>query len=79
MSRVRLSIPSPPRILKSDRRIDLGLYHRHRDAFDAAGGTVSQRTAFFHLGEMIELGPTPAMFTNPQKPLTQGFITGRFG
>jgi phosphate transport system ATP-binding protein len=40
---------------------------------------VSQRTAFFHLGELIEVGDTEAIFTNPSHPLTQGYITGRFG
>ncbi len=40
---------------------------------------VSQRTAFFHLGDLVEVGPTPQLFTNPQHPLTQDYITGRFG
>ena len=40
---------------------------------------VSQRTAFFHLGKLIEVGDTDQIFTNPQQPLTQGYITGRFG
>ena len=40
---------------------------------------VSQRTAFFHLGEMLEMGPTDTMFTAPSHRLTQGYITGRFG
>ena len=40
---------------------------------------VSQRTAFFHLGELIEFGDTEQIFTNPQHKLTQGYITGRFG
>ncbi len=40
---------------------------------------VSQRTAFFHLGEVIEVGDTEQIFTNPQHTLTQGYITGRFG
>ncbi|RAU21547.1 phosphate ABC transporter ATP-binding protein [Paramagnetospirillum kuznetsovii] len=40
---------------------------------------VSQRTAFFHLGKLIEVGDTEQIFTNPQEPLTQGYITGRFG
>jgi phosphate transport system ATP-binding protein len=40
---------------------------------------VSQRTAFFHLGEVVEVGGTEQIFTNPQHPLTQGYITGRFG
>jgi phosphate transport system ATP-binding protein len=40
---------------------------------------VSQRTAFFHLGKLIEVGGTEEIFTNPREPLTQGYITGRFG
>ena len=40
---------------------------------------VSQRTAFFHLGELVEFGDTERIFTNPQHHLTQGYITGRFG
>jgi phosphate transport system ATP-binding protein len=40
---------------------------------------VSQRTAYFHLGDLIEVGPTPQVFTTPRHPLTQDYITGRFG
>jgi phosphate transport system ATP-binding protein len=40
---------------------------------------VSQRTAFFHLGDLAEVGDTEQIFTNPQHKLTQGYITGRFG
>jgi phosphate transport system ATP-binding protein len=40
---------------------------------------VSQRTAFFHLGEMIEYGKTSEMFTNPREQRTQDYITGRYG
>ena len=40
---------------------------------------VSQRTAFFHLGSLIESGMTEQIFTNPKEKLTQGYITGRFG
>jgi len=40
---------------------------------------VSQRTAFFHLGDLIEVGDTEQIFTNPEHKLTQGYITGRFG
>ncbi|MGC2856534.1 phosphate ABC transporter ATP-binding protein PstB [Novispirillum sp. DQ9] len=40
---------------------------------------VSQRTAFFHLGNLIECNDTEQIFTNPQHKLTQGYITGRFG
>jgi phosphate transport system ATP-binding protein len=40
---------------------------------------VSQRTAFFHLGELIEYGDTSEIFTNPKVPRTQDYITGRYG
>ena len=40
---------------------------------------VSQKTAFFHLGNLIELGPTEQIFTNPTIEKTQDYITGRFG
>jgi phosphate transport system ATP-binding protein len=40
---------------------------------------VSQRTAYFHLGELIEIGDTDRMFTNPRHRLTEDYITGRFG
>jgi phosphate transport system ATP-binding protein len=40
---------------------------------------VSQRTAMFHLGYLVEEGPTDMMFTNPREKRTQDYITGRFG
>lgn len=40
---------------------------------------VSHRTAFFHLGSLIEVGPTEEIFTKPSKKLTEDYITGRFG
>jgi phosphate transport system ATP-binding protein len=40
---------------------------------------VSQRTAFFHLGELVEYGKTSEMFTNPREQRTQDYITGRYG
>ena len=40
---------------------------------------VSQRTAFFHLGEMVEYGKTSDIFTNPAKEQTKDYITGRYG
>ena len=40
---------------------------------------VSQRTAYFHLGELIEVGATEQVFANPQRKLTEDYITGRFG
>ena len=40
---------------------------------------VSQRTAMFHLGNLVEEGPTEKMFTNPDHKRTQDYITGRYG
>jgi phosphate transport system ATP-binding protein len=40
---------------------------------------VSQRTAYFHMGDLVEIGPTDLVFTNPQQRLTEDYITGRFG
>ena len=40
---------------------------------------VSQRTAYFHLGDLIEVGSTDRVFTNPRHRLTEDYITGRFG
>ena len=40
---------------------------------------VSQRTAYFHLGKLIEVGETNQIFTNPKHNLTEDYITGRFG
>jgi phosphate transport system ATP-binding protein len=40
---------------------------------------VSDRTAFFWLGRLVEYGPTPDMFTKPREKLTEDYITGRFG
>ena len=40
---------------------------------------VSQRTAFFHLGTLVEYGDTSAIFTNPREERTKDYITGRYG
>ncbi len=40
---------------------------------------VSQRTAYFHLGDLVEVGSTERIFTNPRHQLTEDYITGRFG
>lgn len=40
---------------------------------------VSQKTAFFHLGNMVEYGETSEMFTNPREDKTRDYITGRYG
>ncbi|MEO1038881.1 MAG: phosphate ABC transporter ATP-binding protein PstB [Pseudomonadota bacterium] len=45
----------------------------------AQAARVSQMTAFFHLGKLVEYGPTEEIFTNPRDQRTQDYITGRFG
>lgn len=40
---------------------------------------VSQKTAFFNLGKLVEIGDTETIFTNPLEQMTQDYITGRFG
>ena len=40
---------------------------------------VSEKTAFFHLGSLVEYGVTSDIFTNPQDPRTESYITGRIG
>ena len=40
---------------------------------------VSQKTAFFHLGHLVEFGETGHIFTNPDDPRTESYITGRIG
>ena len=40
---------------------------------------VSQKTAFFHLGNLVEFGDTGQIFTNPRDPRTESYITGRIG
>ncbi|MCQ3830138.1 phosphate ABC transporter ATP-binding protein [Microbulbifer elongatus] len=40
---------------------------------------VSQRTAYFHLGKLVEVNDTETVFTNPEHDLTEAYITGRFG
>ncbi|MGB2242807.1 MAG: phosphate ABC transporter ATP-binding protein PstB [Porticoccaceae bacterium] len=40
---------------------------------------VSHRTAYFHLGKLIEVNPTEQVFTMPEHQLTEAYITGRFG
>ena len=63
------------------------LIHELRDQFTIVivthnmqqAARVSQRTAFFHLGELIEVGDTAQIFTNPRVQRTQDYITGRYG
>jgi ABC-type phosphate transport system, ATPase component len=40
---------------------------------------VSDDTAFFYLGELVEFGPTARIFTNPSQKRTEDYVTGRFG
>jgi len=63
------------------------LIHEMRDTFTVVivthnmqqAARVSQRTAFFHLGELIEYDDTSRIFTNPAQTRTQDYITGRYG
>ncbi|MFM8944229.1 MAG: phosphate ABC transporter ATP-binding protein PstB [Actinomycetota bacterium] len=61
------------RELKSDYTIVIVTHNMQQAA------RVSQRTAFFHLGELVEEDDTSAIFTNPRDERTQGYITGRYG
>ena len=45
----------------------------------AQAARISQKTAFFHLGKLIEFGETDGIFTNPDNTLTQNYISGRIG
>ena len=45
----------------------------------AQAARVSQRTAFFHMGRLVEMGDTEDIFTNPRERRTLDYITGRFG
>jgi phosphate transport system ATP-binding protein len=40
---------------------------------------ISDETAFFYMGEMVEMGPTADLFTRPQQKRTEDYVTGRFG
>ena len=40
---------------------------------------VSDETAYFYLGRLVEVGPTEQIFTNPSRPETEDYVTGRFG
>jgi phosphate transport system ATP-binding protein len=40
---------------------------------------ISQKTAFFHLGKLMEMGDTTTIFTNPRHEKTKDYITGRYG
>lgn len=63
------------------------LIHELRESYSIAivthsmqqAARVSQRTAYFHLGKLVEVGETKQIFTNPRHELTENYITGRFG
>lgn len=59
--------------LKSDYTIVIVTHNMQQAA------RVSDRTAFFYLGELIEVNNTEDIFTNPRKEQTEAYITGRFG
>jgi phosphate transport system ATP-binding protein len=40
---------------------------------------ISDKTAFFYMGELVEFNPTSKVFTNPDNQRTEDYITGRFG
>jgi phosphate transport system ATP-binding protein len=40
---------------------------------------ISDRTAFFFLGRLVEAGPTQQLFTSPREARTEAYVTGRFG
>ena len=40
---------------------------------------ISEITAFFHLGEIVEVGTTQQIFTKPREKRTEDYVTGRFG
>jgi len=40
---------------------------------------ISDHTAYFYMGELVEYGETKKIFTNPDKKSTQNYVTGRFG
>jgi phosphate transport system ATP-binding protein len=42
-------------------------------------GRVSDQTAFFYMGELVEVGSTEQIFTNPREPRTEDYVTGKFG
>ena len=59
--------------LKSDYTIVIVTHNMQQAA------RVSDLTAFFWLGRLVEVGPTDRIFTNPGQKLTEDYVTGRFG
>jgi phosphate transport system ATP-binding protein len=60
------------RTLKEDFTVILVTHNLHQAA------RISDYTAFMHGGELVEYGPTDALFTNPRDGKTESYITGRF-
>ena len=60
-------------VLSEDHTIVIVTHSMHQ------AGRISQRSAFFHLGELIEVGATEKIFTKPDDQRTENYITGRFG
>ena len=80
MSRAPPSIRSPRRKFEDlIRELEAELHDRHRDSQHAAGARISDITAFFYLGELIEFGETCGLFNHPTEKRTEDYITGRFG
>ena len=48
-------------------------------ALDVEAARISDYTAYFYLGELVEFGETRQVFENPRDPRTEAYITGRFG
>jgi len=61
------------RILKEDYTVVIVTHNMQQAA------RISDYTAFFLLGDLVEYGPTPEIFTNPNDKRTEDYITGRFG
>ena len=59
--------------LKSDYTIVIVTHNMQQAA------RISDKTAFFLLGELVEFGPTESVFSMPQDKRTEDYITGRFG
>ena len=66
--------PGAPKLRSSESRINRPGRHNMQQA-----ARVSDSTAFFYMGEMVECGPTKRIFTTPEKKQTEDYITGRFG
>ena len=82
-----IKIDISPETLKEEKAIIEDLINEISQEFSivivthsmAQAARVSNKTAFFHLGKLIEVGPTKQIFTNPSNEKTQNYITGRIG